>query len=67
MDTLFPPNIITIVDNLFSYPYLRLVPIDGHLIQSYISELIWGWFLSMDILFSLILKNLLAVLSLDVF
>ena len=23
MDHLFPPSIITIVDNLFSYPYLR--------------------------------------------
>ena len=27
MDTLFPPSIVTIVDNLFSYPYLRFVNI----------------------------------------
>ena len=23
MEKLYPPNIVTIVDNLFSYPYLR--------------------------------------------
>ena len=24
MDSLYPPSIVAIVDNLFSYPYLRL-------------------------------------------